>query len=269
MRPILLVNSGGEAALPEWQALFAEAAPHLEVRWLDDPAVDVSRVHYAFVWQPTPGRLAALPNLRLICSSGAGVEHIVSDPTWPRHVGIVRMGGPETVQRMNEYVCLAALALLRGLPRMIAQQAARRWDSFDNGRCATDTRIGVMGLGNLGAAAAQALRGLGFPVSGWSLTPKDLPGVQSFAGEGARVRRLRQQAHQDVGLRKERIPRALPCKGLHAGQVLGRAGCVPCAVRHPGVPAAGDAGHARGDPGVHHPGHGGQQRNRCPPGPGW
>ena len=160
-------------------------APHLNVCWFD-AAVSPADVEYVFVWQPPPGRLAALPNLRLILSSGAGVDHITADPHWPRHVGIVRMGGAETVQRMNEYVCLAVLALLRDMPRIIAGQAARRWDNLDAGRCATETRVGVMGLGNLGAAAARALAGLGFVVAGWSRSAKSIPGVESFAGEGAR-----------------------------------------------------------------------------------
>ncbi len=179
---ILLVNSGGEAAVPEWQAEFRAVAPHLDVRWWQDPAVDLTEVAYVFVWSPTPGWLARLTGLRLILSSGAGVDHITADPDWPQHVGIVRMGGAETAQRMGEWVCLAALALLRDLPAAIAGQAARRWVEMPSGRTAPETRVGVMGLGNLGAAAAVMLRGLGFRVSGWSRTPKRLAGVECFAG---------------------------------------------------------------------------------------
>lgn len=183
---LLVVNSGGEDAVADWRAQFAGVAPHLEVRWLDDPGLRADQVHYAFVWNPGPGRLAAMPNLRLILSSGVGVDHITSDPSWPRHVGIVRMGGAETAQRMGEYVCLGALALLRGLPRIIAGQAARRWDSFDSLRTAPETRVGVMGLGNLGAHAATMLRGLGFKVAGWSRAAKSLPGVEHFVGVAER-----------------------------------------------------------------------------------
>ena len=183
---ILLVNSGGEAAVPEWQAEFRAVAAHLDVRWWRDPAVDLTEVPYVFLWAPTPGWLAGLPKLRLILSSGAGVDHITSDPDWPRHVPIVRMGGAETQQRMGEWVCLAALALLRDLPAAIAGQAARRWVEVPSGRTAPETRVGIMGLGNLGAAAAGMLRGLGFQVSGWSRTAKDLPGVRCFAGPEGR-----------------------------------------------------------------------------------
>lgn len=183
---LLVVNSGGEDAVADWRAQFADVAPHLKVRWLDDPELQADQVHYAFVWDPGPGRLAAMPNLRLILSSGAGVDHITSDPSWPPHVGIVRMGGAETAQRMGEYVCLGALALLRGLPRIIAGQAARRWDSFDSLRTAPETWVGVMGLGNLGAHAATMLRGLGFQVAGWSRAAKSLPGVEHFVGAAER-----------------------------------------------------------------------------------
>jgi glyoxylate/hydroxypyruvate reductase A len=105
----LLVNSGGPSAIAEWQALFAPLASHMRIAHLDDASVPPEQVGYVFVWEPTPGRLAQFAHLRLIVSSGAGVEHIVRDPAWPRHVPIVRMGGAETAQRMGEYVCWAAL----------------------------------------------------------------------------------------------------------------------------------------------------------------
>jgi glyoxylate/hydroxypyruvate reductase A len=42
-----------------------------------------------------------------------------------------------------------------------------------------------MGLGQLGKDAAKKLSYLGFPVSGWSQTPKDIEGVKCFAGDKA------------------------------------------------------------------------------------
>ena len=182
----LLVNTGGEAAVAEWQAHFQEVAPALDVRWWNDPAVAPADVRYALVWEPDPGRLAAMSNLQLILSTAAGVDHITRDPDWPRHVPLVRMGGDETAQRMGEFVCMAALALLRDFRRVTLAQADRRWDYFENPRCARDVRVGVMGLGNLGARSAAMLAGLGFPVAGWSRTPKSLPGIQSYHGDAER-----------------------------------------------------------------------------------
>jgi glyoxylate/hydroxypyruvate reductase A len=42
--------------------------------------------------------------------------------------------------------------------------------------------VGVMGLGKLGLRVAKTMRGFGFPVRGWSRTPKDIPGVDCYAG---------------------------------------------------------------------------------------
>ena len=188
---LLLVKSGGEAAMAEWTRHFAEAAPEIDVRWWNDPAVTPDQVDYVFVWEPDAGRLAAMPNLRMVLSSAAGVDHITRDPAWPTHLPLVRMGGEETGQRMGEYICLACLSLLRDFRRMILAQAASRWDNFENSRCAQDVRVGIMGMGNLGARAAEMLTGLGFQVAGWSRTPKQVPGVESFAGAAERDAFLR------------------------------------------------------------------------------
>lgn len=179
---ILLVKSGGEAAVAEWRRHFGEVAPHLDVRWWDDASVAPEDVHYALVWQPEAGRLAALPNLRMILSSAAGVDHITADPDLPRHLPIIRMGGEEVGQRMGEFVCLGALSLLRGMKRIVNQQAAGVWENFPQHTCAFDTRVGVLGLGNLGARACEMLRDLGFQTSGWARSPKAIAGVECYAG---------------------------------------------------------------------------------------
>ena len=93
-----------------------------------------------------PAKVAALPNLRLIVSPGAGVDHITRDPAWPAHLPLVRMG---------EYVCLACLALLRDWRRITLAQAEGRWENIEAGRCAPEVTVGVMGLGNLGSKSAS------------------------------------------------------------------------------------------------------------------
>jgi glyoxylate/hydroxypyruvate reductase A len=183
LKPVLLVKSGGEAALEEWQRHFSSLAPGIEVRWWDDATVAPERVRYVLVWDPEPGRLARLPGLKVIFGSGAGVDGIVRDPDLPRGVPLVRMATPGAAQRMGEFVCWAALSLLRGGRRLAAAQAAGKWDYFEPEFTAPERMVGIMGLGHMGSRAAEMLCGLGFPVSGWSRTRKELPGVRSYAGE--------------------------------------------------------------------------------------
>jgi glyoxylate/hydroxypyruvate reductase A len=176
------VKSGGERAVAEWQRHFAAAAPHLDVRWWDDPAVDPAAVTYVLVWDPEPGRLKAFANLKAIFGSGAGVDFITADPDLPRHVPLVRMATPGAAQRMGEYVTWAVLSLIKEARRMAIAQAERRWDFFEPEPTAPGVTVGIMGLGHMGAMAARMLRGIGFPVRAWSRTRKDAPGVTSFAG---------------------------------------------------------------------------------------
>lgn len=179
----LLIKSGGEKAMAQWQAHFNEFAPELSVRWWNDPDVAPEDVKYALVWEPEAGRLASYPNLRLILSSGAGIDHILADPLRPAHIDIVRMSTQETEQRMAEYVSFAALSLLKDLNRLIQQQAAKNWTEYEIPRTATQTRVGIMGMGNLGASSAAMLKQLGFITAGWARSRKNIPGIESFAGK--------------------------------------------------------------------------------------
>ena len=171
-QPTLLVRSGGAAALPEWQAAFARVMPELQVRWWNDASVDKASVDYVLVWEPEPGRIAELTNLRAVFSTAAGVDHIVRDPALPAHLPVVRMGSDEVPQPVAEYVVMGALACLRKLPTTVANQAKRQWVPDHPGRTARETRVGIMGLGRIGLAAAAMLAPIGFLVHGWSRTPR-------------------------------------------------------------------------------------------------
>ncbi len=178
----LLIKSGGAAALTEWQHHFARLLPGLRVYGWDDPFVDARSVKYALVYQPDHGRLAHYPRLRLILSAAAGVDHILADPTLPVGIPIVRMVTDETRERMSDFVTLSALAIVRDLPSLVVAQREGRWANELTGRLARDTRVSVLGLGELGRAVAARLQANGFQVSGWTRTPKPLPNLRVFAG---------------------------------------------------------------------------------------
>lgn len=183
---LLVVKSGGEAAVPEWRDAFAGVAPGLEIGWWDDPAIAPGDVDYALVWDPEPGRLAAMPKLKAVFGSGAGVDYILRDPLLPRHLPLVRCVPPEATQRMGEFACWAVLSLAKDARRMAIAQAQSRWDAFDPHFAATARTVGIMGLGAMGQRAAEMIAGLGIPVVGWSRTRKTIPGIETFAGVAER-----------------------------------------------------------------------------------
>jgi glyoxylate/hydroxypyruvate reductase A len=87
---------------------------------------------------------------------------------------------------MTEWVVLHVLMHHRQQRLYGRQQQERLWRDDDTQPAAKDIRVGVMGMGELGADAAAKLRALGFEVAGWSTTRKHLAGIRSFAGAGER-----------------------------------------------------------------------------------
>ena len=175
----LLFRSSVDSAT-RWRSQLTRLTQQLDVRvWpeIGNPA----EIDYALVWRPEPGFLASLPNLKLILSLGAGVDHLLGDPRLPRHLPIVRLVDPHMTDAMSEYVVLQVLRLHRCDLDYRAQQQAASWRELDQPN-ASERRVGILGLGELGQDAAKKLRALGFDVAGWSRSERTVAGVGSYAG---------------------------------------------------------------------------------------
>ncbi len=175
----LLFRSSIDSA-SRWRGHLDKLVPGLEVRvWPDvgDPAA----IRYALVWRPEPGLLASLPNLKLILSLGAGVDHIFCDPDLPRGVPIVRLVDPYLTDAMSEYVAMQVLRLHRGDLDYQAQQQAHIWRELPQ-KNAVERPVGILGFGEIGEATGRRLRDLGFPVAAWGRRRREVEGYTLFAG---------------------------------------------------------------------------------------
>lgn len=167
--------------LKQLQEAFARCAPQLSAVLADDPRAADAQL--AACWFPLPGSLAALPNLQVVHSVAAGIDHLEHDPSCP-DLPVCRVVDPGHRQGMNEYVRWAVIHFHRGFDQVFEQQRQQHWERPLQ-RPAHEFRIGVMGLGSLGSAIAQDLASAGYEVRGWARSSKDLPGVQAFAGSDA------------------------------------------------------------------------------------
>jgi glyoxylate/hydroxypyruvate reductase len=177
----LLVHGGTENWSPErWEHRFSEVCRDRRVLLLPHAAFDPAEIHYAAVWKPGRGELAAFANLRVIFNLGAGVDALMADPSLPK-VPLVRVAVGDLTHRMTEYVALHVLMHHRQELYLRASQRAKRWAPGFQWP-ASAISVGIMGLGTLGSHAAQALRHLGFGVAGWSRSPRQINGVDCFHG---------------------------------------------------------------------------------------
>ncbi|WP_315918526.1 glyoxylate/hydroxypyruvate reductase A [Mesorhizobium sp. SP-1A] len=142
-------------------------------------------IAYAVVWKQRPNLLSRLPNLKVIFSIGAGVDHIFADQTIP-DVPIVRVVADNLSRHMTEYIVWRVLDHHRQGLLFRGQQAKKVWREPTQ-RTAEDVSVGIMGLGNLGRAAASALHALGFRLNGWSRREQKMEGVTTFHGEAGLI----------------------------------------------------------------------------------
>ena len=177
----LLIHGGTPNWSPErWKSRFDDVCKDRRVWLLPDPTCDAAEVCYAAVWKPRSGELAAFPNLRVMFNLGAGVDALMADSTLPK-VPLVRVAVGDLTARMTEYVVLHVLMHHRQEPYLRASQREKRWAPRSQWP-ASAISVGIMGMGTLGSNAADVLRRLGFRVSGWSRSPKQLEGISCFNG---------------------------------------------------------------------------------------
>ncbi|MBV2360274.1 glyoxylate/hydroxypyruvate reductase A [Thalassococcus sp. CAU 1522] len=131
---------------------------------------------------------SVFPRLKAVLNLWAGVEGVVGNKTLT--VPLARMVDDEGLtQGMVEWVTGHALRHHLGMDAHIINPG-HVWRAKAP-PLASDRPVTVLGLGVLGAACGQALARLGFPVTGWSRTAKQLDGLRCLHGADGLDKALR------------------------------------------------------------------------------
>ncbi len=168
-----------------WIQALKELDPTLEIRvWpKDHPRAEIE---LALTWNHPKGVLQEYPSLGCICSMGAGIDHLLTDPSLPDpdlpgNPAIVRLVDQKLAWDMSEYLLLAVLHHFRQFNFYQAQKKENNWQPLlPLGK--KEMVIGIMGLGQLGKAAAKRLQKAGFYVCGWRDSPKEIDTIPTFHG---------------------------------------------------------------------------------------
>jgi len=175
---ILCIES--EATARRWRTALETAIPGLDVRaWPE--AGRREDIEMVLLWDELDV-LASLPNLKAAVILGAGVDHLFRPGVvFPRHIQVVRLVDPSITSQMIEFVTLAVLARTRHWDRYRDQQQAKKYEEIPTAVPA-DVTIGILGLGVLGEAVARTLAGIGYRVSGWSRSQRQIGGIRCLSG---------------------------------------------------------------------------------------
>lgn len=180
---ILLIAKNRD--MTPYREKLLEADPNLDVEiWPD--VQQKERVNFAVAWNHPHQVWQHYPNLKAITSLGAGVDHLVNDPSIPRDVTLARVVTKSLKQDMADYVLNSVLNLIQKTARYYRQQQSAEWKPLQAIPKQSVT-VGVMGLGEIGRYTAELLVKNNFRVNGWSRTEKKIDRVTSFhSGETTR-----------------------------------------------------------------------------------
>jgi glyoxylate/hydroxypyruvate reductase len=147
-------------------------------------APDIGRaedVDYLVNWRLFTGDKTKWPKLKAVLSLSTGVNQYIGYPDFPAGAKLVRMIEPGLNDGMRAYVTAHVLRLHLDMAQMEHNQRAGFW-SNDLVPVPRQTRVGILGLGNMGQAVIDGLRPHGFQLRGWARTPKNIAGVHCYAG---------------------------------------------------------------------------------------
>jgi glyoxylate/hydroxypyruvate reductase A len=176
-----ILFAAGEARWTIYEPLLRDALQALKVDYVlrtDLPPDEVDFVVYA----PDSDLQDFTPFTRLkaVLSLWAGVERITGNETIT--VPLTRMVDEDGLtQGMIEWVTGHVLRHHLGMDAQIVNPD-HKWEP-NAPPVASDRPVTILGLGTLGLACARALRGLGFPVTGWSRRPRAVANMRCFHGE--------------------------------------------------------------------------------------
>lgn len=168
---------------PEYIALllpmFQAALPDYRVvPWSSDLTCP-----YVITWKPAD-EVFQTKGLQVIFALGAGVDAFLAANSLPKAVDIVRLEEAGMGEQMLEIALYAVLHYSRDMVRLNQAQRQQQWLAESTPKkLPFTTQVGVMGLGQLGCFVATRLAALGYPVSGYSRSEKQIPNVQCFSGK--------------------------------------------------------------------------------------
>lgn len=164
-----------------WKKALQAKLPNVPIDIVGESEAAIN-AEFLVCWKPEKGQLKIFPQLKVIQSLGAGVDHIFDTNLVPVNRKVVRIVDPNLMIDMWEYTLAATMNYLKDFPIYAQQQNNEAWIQHKYKTIPTTT-VSVMGLGKIGGYVAEQFAKLGFKVQGWSNSIKNIKGVKPFAGQ--------------------------------------------------------------------------------------
>ena len=173
MKKTLLVL---KAIVSDDQEKIRQLADGMEVAFCENEnPEDQLLARASYIWgNPSPARLKGCTRLEWLQLQSAGFEAYTAPGVLPEGVALTNATGAygETI---SEYLLATTLSLMKKLPLYRDGQLKQDWKGLGRIKMLSESRVLVVGVGDIGGLYAQKLRVLGASVSRVSRKPRELP----------------------------------------------------------------------------------------------
>ena len=163
-----------------WEIKLKKWYKDFKLVHLDDPKASEAKI--AMLWKAPMEKISKFKNLEAIISLGQGVDHIINDINFEKHISVYRIVDPYMAKSMSHWVILSILNYIRDYEGYKKQQINK---IFKSRNCLDikNVKVGIYGIGEIGKVVAKDLNLLGFNVLGWSRRKKSLKFLKSYYSE--------------------------------------------------------------------------------------
>ncbi len=164
-----------------WAETLRKKLPDVEVEIYPD-IKNYEEITFALCWKADRDLLTRFPNLKVVQSVGASVDHILNYRTLSEDIILSRIVDDNLSADMFEFVLAGIMSHIKRFDNYGQYAKDQQWQPIPY-KSIKDVTIGVLGLGKIGSYVASNLGALGFTVKGWSRTPKEIENTTCYFGE--------------------------------------------------------------------------------------
>ena len=187
-KPIRVLFYSKWESIEDWQKVFLNK----NIKLLNWPTDFINKNHdikYAIVWDAPNSLWKKFPNIKLIQSLGAGVDHILSK-NYPKNSIITRLVDPDLTNQMKEYTLLAVLMCYRRYFNYLDQKNKRKWKQITPFK-QNEFNITILGYGIIAKTIVKELIKLGFKINVWANKKRNLKKCNYYYGSSQLLKSIK------------------------------------------------------------------------------
>jgi len=175
-------------SMTEWQGAFDAVASNIQLHNIhpnNSSGGDISRIEVLLLWKPSVTDWRSATRLQHVIYLGASIGSAEQHLQLPDDVTVHRLHDAGMKIAMCDYAEYAVLHYQRRFDIFAQAQKQQQWINDRDYKQRDDINVCVLGLGILGGAIATHLQQVGYCVSGWSRSFKNIDNIDTYYGDDA------------------------------------------------------------------------------------